>query len=221
MKQKLFEQARKRIYSHHWKGQALVQHLAGGTPSDPKVIRNWLRSKFEDKEEQITRMVQETMEERGLDANAALENLAETTNVNGFKRGENGLYVEGRQLKACLKEAANIRWAKERWGPTKKGTMSYFAEHVFVLENQIPLGLENPDFVNQTFVHTWRGSSIKYEEVVKEAKIEWTIVSDVAIPETKWEDLWVTAERQGLGASRSQGNGQFTMVGWEKLTIPT
>lgn len=122
----------------------------------------------------------------------------------------------GRQLKAAIKEAANVRWPKERWGPSRKGTLSYFAEHFFVIEERLPLGVAEATGIAQRFVHTWRGSGIQYEEYVTDAKIDFTIVTDVELTKEQWALLWLTGEQQGIGASRSQGFGRYQVVRWEK-----
>ncbi len=145
--------------------------------------------------------------------------------MNGFKRYGQAykdpalakqLYIEGRQVKAMIKENANIQWPKRRWGISNKGTRSWFAEHVFVAENRIPLSVIEPSGVDQSFVQTWRGSSIKYEEYVNDAEVAFTIVSDTDIGWDDWATLFVSAEKNGLGASRSTGVGTFTVVRFDK-----
>ena len=48
------------------------------------------------------------MVEREVDKEEAAELVDTLRHLNGFKRDENGLYIEGRQAKAMLKEAAMI-----------------------------------------------------------------------------------------------------------------
>jgi hypothetical protein len=136
--------------------------------------------------------------------------------LNGFKRDDQGLYLDGRCLKAAIKEAANVRWPKERWGPSRKGTLSFFAEHVFVVEERLHLGVTAPTGVAQRFVHTWRGNAIQYEEYVENAKIPFTVQTDYAFKAEEWALLWLTGEQQGVGASRSQGFGRYEVISWEK-----
>ncbi len=204
-------------YPHRFEGTLLVGTIAGGTPTDAKVAEGWLRTKIADKDDLIRQMVAETMVERGVDAEEATAQVMADKHLNGFKRDEHGLYIEGRQLKAAIKEAANVRWPNERWGPTRKGTKSFFAEHVFVLEERLHLGVTEPSGITQRFVHTFRGNGIQYEEYVTDAKIDFTIVTDFEFTRSQWGHLWLTGEHQGIGASRSQGYGTYQVVRWEAV----
>lgn len=213
----VFESHRVKAYPHQFAGTLVVDVLAGGIPTDAKVAEGWLKTKIADTDDIIRDMVADVMLERGVDAEAATAIVAMNKHLNGFKRDDSGLYIEGRQLKAGIKEAANIRWAKERWGPTNKGTLSFFAEHVFVVEDRLHVGVQEPTGINQRFVHTWRGNGIQYEEFVQDAKIDFTIVTDFDFSDEQWALLWLTAEQNGLGASRSQGYGRYSVVKWDKV----
>ncbi len=203
-------------YPHRYNGTLVVTCIAGGTPTDPKVAEGWLKTKLADKDDLIRDAVAEVMVERGVTADEAAGIVDTNKHLNGFKRGAHGLYIEGRQLKACIKEAASIRWPNAKWGPTRKGTRSFFPEHLFVVEDVLPLGVNEPSGVAQRFVHTWRGSGIQYEEYVEDAKVEFTVITDYDFSAEEWALLWLTAEQQGLGASRSQGYGRFEVVRWDK-----
>ncbi len=60
----------------------------------------------------------------------AVEPMADK-HVNGFRRDEHGLFVEGRQLKAGIKEAASVARAAgklpAKFGLTNKGILAYIA----------------------------------------------------------------------------------------------
>lgn len=211
----VFDDYRTKAYPHTFNGTLLVATICGGTPTDPKVAEGWLRTKMADKDDLIRQMVAETMTERGVTAEEATEAVMVDKHLNGFKRDSEGLYIEGRQLKAAIKEAANIRWPKDRWGPSSKGTRSFFAEHVFVLEDRLHLGVAEPTGISQRFVHTWRGNGIQYEEYVEAAKINFTVVTDHKFTAEQWAMLWLTGEQNGIGATRSQGFGRYEVVRWE------
>ncbi len=175
----------------------------------------------------VAKLVQERAVAGGLPGRAAI-----TQEQAELVFGE--LYIEGRQIKAGLKEAVNIGVAAghfdaRSWGTTNKGLMSFLAEHLFVLEDEILLGVTDPDMVQQGFVHTWRGSGIKREEILLDAVLEFTLAADVdftskdvrsgtkgAMPDF-WETLFVIAEQQGVGASRSQGFGTFKVTRFEPV----
>jgi hypothetical protein len=211
----VFAKYQARAYPYVFSIELHIPCIAGGTPTDPKVAEGWLKTKLVGRDDLIREAVAEVMVERGVTAEEATKLVDINKHLNGFRRDESGLYIEGRQAKAMIKEAANVRWPKDRWGPSNKGTLSFFPEHVFVQEDHIPLGVSEPSGVMQRFVHTWRGSGIQYEEYVDDAKISFTVATDFKFSEEQWALLWLTAEQQGLGASRSQGYGRFEVRKWE------
>jgi hypothetical protein len=218
------------VYEHNYSGSLLVSRLVGGTPSDPRVAEGWIKSKLQDSDDLIQQAVAEIMVERGLERNEAAAELARRKHLNGFKRDGVGgpLYIEGRQLKACLKEAGGIlistHWKNRKWGATNKGTLGFMPEHIFVLEDKLYIKDANgkpvtePTGIQQRFVSTFRGTGIQLEEHVDQAVINFTVGTDYEFSEKDWGFLWVTAQQNGLGASRSQGFGTFSAEVWEKTT---
>ncbi len=210
------------MFPFRFTGSLLVGTIAGGTPTDPKVAEGWLKTKLGlDKDDQIRAMVAETMVERGITADEAVKAVDENKHLNGFRRDEQGLYIEGRQLKAALKEAASCAVAAGKlnsrgWGKTNKGLLSYLAEHVFVVEDRLHLGVTEATGINQRFVHTFRGSGIQYEEYVTDAKVDFTVMADHDFSETEWAAIWTSGEQQGIGASRSQGYGRYEVTRWDR-----
>lgn len=230
-----------------------VTRIAGGIPSDPNVTESWIRTKLGDRaEELIQEAVAEAIVERGLDKpdpetgevkpvdrDAVIKEVALRKHLNGFKRVAgfgSQLMIEGRQLKAAIKEAANAAVGAAKlngrgWGETRKGLQSFLAEHVFVVEMDLPLfkatvvddgydfdqlvPVMEPDAINQRFVHTWRGSGISLEEYVDDAVVIARVKTDFPFTDKDWAMIWLTGEQQGVGASRSQGYGQYTVVRWE------
>ncbi len=210
-----------KAWPHRFAGSLLVRHVAGGTPSDPKVAEGWLRTKLADKDDLIREAVANTMAERGIGADEAAKLVDITKHLNGFKRDESGLYIEGRQLKSALKEAASVAVASGKlnargWGKTNKGLLSYLAEHVMIVEERLYLGCAEATGINQRFIATFRGTGIQYEEYVGEAKIDFTVITDHEFTAEQWAMIWLTGEQQGIGASRSQGFGRYEVTRWER-----
>lgn len=220
----VFDKYRNEMFPYRFAGQLHVGIIAGGTPTDPKVAEGWLRTKLGvDKDDLIREMVATTMVERGVNADEATKLVDEQKHLNGFKRDENGLYIEGRQLKAALKEAASVAVAAGKlngrgWGKTNKGLLSYLAEHVFVVEDRLHLGVTEATGINQRFVHTFRGSGIQYEEFVNDAKIDFTVMCDHEFSAKEWAAIWTCGEQQGIGASRSQGYGKYEVTRWDPIS---
>lgn len=218
----VFAKFQPEMFPYRFAGSLLVGTIAGGTPTDPKVAEGWLKTKLGvDKDDQIRAMVAETMVERGVTADEATKLVDAQKHLNGFKRDEQGLYIEGRQLKAALKEAASCAVAAGKltargWGKTNKGLLSYLAEHVFVVEDRLHLGVTEATGINQRFVHTFRGSGIQYEEYVTDAKVDFTVMADHDFSVKEWAAIWTSGEQQGIGASRSQGYGRYEVTRWDK-----
>jgi len=219
----VFATYRKQAYPYRFAGTLVVSTIAGGTPTDPKVAEGWLRTKLGvDNDRLVQEMVAEVMVERGVTADEAVPLVNELKNLNGFKRDEHGLYIEGRQLKAALKEAASVAVAAGKltgrgWGKTNKGLLGYLAEHVFVVEERLHLGVTEASGIAQRFVHTFRGTGIQYEEYVDDAKIDFTVMADHEFTDQEWATIWLCGEQQGIGASRSQGFGRYEVTKWERL----
>jgi hypothetical protein len=218
----VFAQHQNEFFPYRFAGQLHIGCIAGGTPTDPNVAEGWIRTKLGAKDDQLRQLVAETMVERGVTADEAAKIVDTNKHLNGFKRDEVGLYIEGRQLKAALKEAASCAVAAGKlgargWGKTNKGLLSYLAEHVFVVEDKLHLGVAEPTGVAQRFVHTFRGSGIQYEEYVESAKVDFTVISDHDFSERDWAAIWTSGEQQGIGASRSQGYGRYEVTRWERL----
>jgi len=222
----VFDKYQKDVYKYRHDCELTVGNLHGGVPTDPKVAESWIRTKVVEKDVIIMEMVEQTMIDRGLDPtdlsdaatlDSVIADSVKARQLSGFYRhpDTDELCIRGRHVKAMIKEAANIAYAKERWGPTRKGTRSFFAEHVFVAEDWITLGRTAPDGIDQRFVSTWRGTGIQYDEFVEDVKIRFTVLTDHKFTAKEWGVLWVTAERNGLGAARSQGFGTFSVERWD------
>jgi hypothetical protein len=230
----MFEQYRNQVWPLEFEGTIKATRICGGIPNDPNIAKSWLEKKLGvTDDEQLQRLVLETMMQReGTTRDEAVKEVIQKTSVNGFKADELGLYVEGRQLKACLKEAVSVAIASKKlvatgWGTTKKWITNYFPEHVFVVEDTLYLLDQDGKHITerptptQRFVSTYRGNAISYDEVIPEAYIKFRVISDHPFTEKQWATLWVTAEQQGLGANRSQGYGRFEVVAWNQVRDDT
>lgn len=222
--------------------------LMGGVPKNPKIIEGWLRSKAGiEQEEEIRRATLRTLLELGADVTPdmsfeelerASEALAASRQTNGFKVGEQGLYLESRTVKAMLKESVNIlypsgavKWGRYQRANQKnqttteaggKSPKSYVAERVFVNPDRLWLGRTEPDGVEMFIGHVMgpRGpqSTLTYHEYVEGAVIDLTVmVLRDEVRAEHWPEIWVHAQENGLGALRSQGFGRFDIERWERI----
>ncbi len=212
------------VYPYRFAGRIHIQQLMGGTPSDPKVAEGWLKSKMGiDKADILQQAVAEVMAARGVTQDEAVREVDGKRHLNGFKRDEDGLYIEGRHLKAMLKEAVSVARAvnnlPSRMGATNKGTLSFAAEHIIVVEDRLYLDRKEPDGILQSFPRNpiTRQTGIQYTEFVNGVDVAFTIMSDYKFTKKEWATIWVTGGQQGIGASRSQSYGRFVAIEWTPL----
>jgi hypothetical protein len=237
---RIFSKYDNESYKFRFQGQIELGTLVGGVPSDPKVAEGWLKSKLQDNDDRIREMVAEVMVEREVGMEEATEIVNNLKNLNGFKRTPNGvLFIEGRQLKAALKEAVSVAVSAGKlemtgWGKTRKWLTNFLPEHVFVLQETLEIKqwavngedkggdlvkVTKPSGIFQQFVHTHRGSSIQYQEYVTFAVIEFDVISDHPFTTKDWAMIWTTGEKNGLGASRSQGYGTYEVTRWDAVDL--
>ena len=217
-----FAKFQRKAWQHRFRASMHIGTIAGGVPTDPKVAEGWLKTKLASKDDLLREQVAEVMAERGVDADEATRIASELKHLNGFKRDDQGLYIEGRQLKAALKEAASIAVATGKvdgrgWGKTNKGLQSFFAETVMVEPERLHLGVTEATGIAQRFVHTWRGTGIQYEEYVENARIEFIVSSSWDFTAEQWAMFWLIGQEQGIGASRSQGFGRYVITEWTEV----
>lgn len=251
MPQNVFAHLTDTIYPFKFAGRIEVERLMGGTPSDQNVAEGWLRTKLgEATEDQIAQMVAETMASRNVTETEALAEVGKLKHLNGFKSercddcptdpreplcaaGEHPLYIEGRHLKAALKEAASVARSVEnldtRYGSTNKGTLSFVAEHIIVVETVLVIGKQDangkirnvykPDGIIQSFPKNPRTNQtgIQNTEYVDNAVIDFTVISDYEWKPEEWGAIWLTGGNQGIGASRSQGYGRYNITRWDMI----
>lgn len=231
----IFEKFENEAWPYWYKGEVKVGILAGGIPQDPNVVESWIRTKLRDirSDAEIQMIIAQTMTDMGLDEEEAVrEASTKMVGMNGFKRDQTGLFVEGRQLKAAMKEAVMVavnsgKLATSKWGKPdnaayRKQIKGWFPEHFFIVEEKLHIYRDGEpvqlhDGVTQKFVHTHRGDSISYEQFVRDAEVPFTIKADFEMSEREWAMIWLTGELQGFGASRSQEYGRYETTRWEQI----
>jgi CRISPR/Cas system CSM-associated protein Csm4 (group 5 of RAMP superfamily) len=165
-----------------------LHNIVGGKPASEDMIEKWVTATNKAK----------SNEERKRIIDAHLETVADITDekteqqTTVFSRVDGELVIEGRQVKAMIKEAANII---KTIGPDDiKNLRSKVADQVFVAE--------------------------KY--IVENAEIEFTVKKrkgrdKQSVPETTLLAILDYAQAVGLGADRSQGFGLFDVISVEKI----
>ncbi len=224
--------------------------LEGTDPEKERdILRVWLHQRFGDRlsEEELEAEIDKTMEE----TYASEEPKSTTT----FKSVEGvGLYIEGRQVKAMLKEAGGRLGLGKRVAAVKDGKKTleegrpslkqdlHEALHVdedviYLTRNGQPITepdgtvsptfdvipVEKPDGYEVRPIHVigpqGPRTSIKRSAYVDGAQIGFTvrILNAVILSEENLKDILAFGQDLGLGADRSQGNGKFTVIGFERV----
>lgn len=206
--------------------------VMGGVPQKPEIIEGWLKQRLgADDDTEIRALMLQTLIDIGVEEPEkmtrdelieAAKRVAAEQHGNTFRRDENGLFLSDYQIKAALKENTNILFAGERWGTTKKGPKSYLSERVFVDEERIYLGRTEADGVHLQIGHVTgpQGprSTLTYMDYVEGASIAFTVSSiNDCIKAEHWKMIFLAMQRNGLGALRSMGHGQFRVTGFDKL----
>jgi hypothetical protein len=227
----VFQEYHERNYPFRYKGALLMDSIAGGVPLNPNVLEGHIKRKIDAPDDLVRAHVAKIIEDRaeeGVTYEEAVEEAAKNKGMVGFAKDETSLYVPGAHLKACIVEAACIAAAAGRikargWGQTSsnKGIQSWLAEHIFVIEDKLSLGVDEPTEVNQSFIHkkTAKGpiSAVQYTEIVRGCEIPFTLETDHGMDDADWAAIWTTAEHNAFGASRKRGYGTFKVVEWTNM----
>lgn len=217
-----------------------LHDIVGGKPATPDMIEKWVNATNKEK----------AAEERAKIVNAHVETLADAADEQAqkqavvFARVNGELAIEGRQIKAMLKEAGNIckdivptgqmerlTAAEKKAGKEArpqvgvKALRSKVADQVFVVDEYVSLGRTEPDLVDDRpiSVMTAQGprTSIKRSEVCKDVELSFTVRrrtgAGQGVPEATLLAILDYAQQVGLGADRSQGHGLFEVQSVEKL----
>lgn len=160
------------------------------------------------------------------------------------KDGDNNgrLFYEGRCLKAAIKEGISVAYAagkvlntekkdkanpkgKNSWGKTNKQIGAFSAEHIQVAEDKLWLFHEDedgnmvptmdPTGINTHPVHLYNGNALSQEEYVIGAEFDFSVITDWEFNDEFWAMIWLTAQLQGLGSSRSMGYGRYEVIQWD------
>lgn len=208
----------------------LLQDIVGGIPKNKELIEAWVNARNKKKTAEARQELVDATKAKL----AEIQGEQEEARGIGFLADEKGLYIEGRQLKAMLKEASNITkkivpGGKKTEKNADKKTVtvsaegisalkSKVAERMFVEEDRIYLGVMKPTRIGERpiSVETKQGprSSIKRFEVVENVTIEFTVkrCRDNVVPQNTMLAVMQYAQESALGAERSQGFGKFTVL---------
>jgi len=193
------------------------ERILGGIPKAKELIVPWLKGRGVP-----AKAVEELAEEVEAEVEALPREDLETAVWTTFKRDGDGVYIEERQIKALLKEAAFVL------GLTRKARFRDSVAHgLFVKPERIHLTrggeqVKEPDGYIESAIHvmTARGprSALKRCDYVEKVDAGFEVwVAAPAITKEDLKQLFTLGQEIGLGASRSQGYGKFTVRRFEPV----
>ena len=198
------------------------EHVYGGTPKNPALLKGFVAAKTEHNdeqtEEQVT-LIRESLKGQETDEKS----------WNGFPTTlDKGLFIWSRQIKAMFRESATML----RITTEKRGSKQIL-QHGFEIKNPIDGGQRHyldrflPDgtFIGPINVMTPQGprAAIKQTDYCERASLEFEIwVLKTEAKETRHVGkaeiikMLTFAQENGLGAERSQGHGKFDVIEFSK-----
>jgi len=210
-----------------WKHYELtmdVDTLVGGIPRHPEIVRRWQEARWPaeskigpDDPADPEAAAEATIADLGSQAIAADEAVSGLW--TGFVEDDGQLCIENRNVKAMLKESANILKSivgKKAGKP--QPLRARLAERVFVSPRMIPLGRATPDETTERAIHvmTAQGprTALKRTDVCRKVTVSCRlkVLDDGVISTEILEALLEHGAENGLGTDRSTGAGTFTWV---------
>ena len=222
-----FEDLQLQLYDRFAVNLTFKSQVRGGVPKAPDVQEAWIKATVSD-EHRVKDIVEQTQKETG--SNDLTEEMVQEIKEGswcGFKSNGAGPYLEGRCVKSMLKEGASVLRETLDLASFK----SKVAERVFVEEEEIPLGVDEPDGSEESPVHAWTPqgpiTALKRVDFVIQPTISFTIRALKQPLVTKGKNkihpaayvraILEYAQDGGLGADRSQGYGKFTVDTFEAI----
>lgn len=225
------------LFTRYHVSATFVAKVMGGVPQKPEIIESWLRQRILGGDEELRVQLLKTLDDLDIEVPTdatreeiieAAKQVAATRNGNTFRRDEHGLFLADYQAKAMLKECTAILYpggnvaGSHKWGVTKKAPRSYLAERVFVDEAAIHLGRLEPDGthlqVGQVSGPKGPRSTLTYYDYCERATIAFTVSSvEDCIKPDHWRRILLLGQREGVGALRSMGYGQFRVTAFDRI----
>lgn len=185
----------------------------------------WLRRKLKDKltEDEIDALAEQTFDEA---FNEATEEKSCT-----FKATDDGhLYIEGRQVKALLKEAGSRMGFGKAIKGTRPSLKQDLHEAVHVDEDVLLLtrdgdSITEPDGIDTRPIHVMgpQGprTAIKAVDYVTQAELRFTVrvLKSSGVTVDILKQILAFGQDLGLGADRSQGAGKFEVIGFDVANV--
>ena len=152
----------------------------------------------------------------------------EPPTLTTFKKDEKGLYIEERQVKALLKEAASVKQLTKKWGLRDGIQHGLFIKpeciHMFDANKKLITEITDTFYAPVHIKNSPKGprSAIKSGDFVSKPLLEtfevWLATPVITDEEVKL--MFTLGQEIGLGANRSQSEGKFDLVEFAVIPEP-
>ena len=229
-----------KIYGRYQVTIKMADTIRGGIPQNPEIIESWLRQRIAGGDEELRIAMLRTLDELGHDVAEGMtmdqlkevaKEMATKNNANTFFSDDLGLWIRASNVKAMLKENVSILYPytkkENRMGPTAKAAKAFWAERVFVDGDRVYLmrdgqHITEPDGTELQIGHVpsaqGRKSTLTYYDYCEQPELTFTIFSlEDMVQMDMWRSVFLGAQRNGLGATRSLGHGTFKVIAFDKV----
>lgn len=209
------------LYDVYYLKIQIRDRLCGGMPRNTELIRAWVESKTGFADEKSEALIQENAE--------LVVNAVEEKCWIGFPEDKKlGLFMPTRNIKAMLKQSASLLAVTKK----KLGSKQILAEGMEVKAldggDRIYFGKAVQDGTDESAIHvmTAKGprTALRKMDYVEKPALEfevWVLATQAAesrhIGENDLVAILTHAQENGMGASRSQGEGKFDVVEFTKV----
>jgi len=211
----------RRLYDIYRVTIAVRDRVCGGMPKNKELIKTWVESTTGYADEKSEKLTQENAE-------LVVNEVAEKSWID-FPEDKQGLFIPARNVKAMLKQSASLL------GVTKKklGSKQILAEGMEVKavngHDRIYLGKKTIDGTDESAIHvmTAQGprTALRRMDYVTKPTLTFEIwvlgtaaLEKRHVGEAELVEILTHAQENGCGASRSQGEGKFDVVEFEKIS---
>jgi hypothetical protein len=195
--------------------------ICGGIPRNKDLIKNWVEAGVGYKDEKTEKLTAENAE-------LIVNEVAEKSWIGFMGTEKDGLFIQARQIKACLKQSASVLGITKK----KRGSTQILAEGMEVKAkdggDRFYFGMKTASGMHENAIHvmTAQGprTALRRMDYITEPQITFEVWLLKTAPqetrhigEEQLTDILRHAQENGLGASRSQGEGKFNVIAFEKL----
>jgi hypothetical protein len=200
------------VWSKYAVELTLIDKLYGGVPKNPDLIANWIKSQNKNLDEEAVKVY---AAKEGETLPITEEDAPRDERMwTGFRQASGKLFIPSQYIKAMLKEARSMM--------PEKISRQGMQHGLFVKPDIIYVGnaAEGYDeFVGHVMTMMGPRSILKRMDYINKPTIKvqiWVVGNKISRDEIA--RMLAVGQEIGLGASRSQGFGKFTVTKFEKLS---